>query len=232
MNINKNVLITGASGNLGQAVVEKYVAADYRVIATASPGKAAALRENKNITVVEVDLTREADVALTVQNIVQQFSLVDIALLLVGAYASGGIEQADSDSLRNQYTLNFETAYHVVRPVFLQMLKQPLGGRIVLVGSRPSLQAEEGKNSLAYALSKSLLFKLADYLNAEGSSQNVVTTVAVPSVIDTPANRKANPAANFSDWVSPEEIAGILFYITSEQGRALREPIVKIYGNT
>ena len=134
--------------------------------------------------------------------------------------------------MRKMFSLNFETAYHVARPVFLHMQQEAIPGRIILVGARPALLAGAGKDMLAYGLSKSLLFKLAEYLNAEGKAKNIVTSVIVPSTIDTPTNRKEMPQADFSAWVTAEEIAETMAFITSAKGSTLREPVFKIYGRS
>jgi NAD(P)-dependent dehydrogenase (short-subunit alcohol dehydrogenase family) len=126
--------------------------------------------------------------------------------------------------------LNFDTAYNCVHAVFPSMVKQG-GGRIVLVGARPALQAHAGKGMVAYALSKSLIFKLAELINADGKDKNVVCSVIVPSTIDTPANRKAMPDASFNDWVTPEQIANTVAFLVSDDGISLREPVLKLYGN-
>ncbi len=229
--MKKNVFITGASGNLGKAAVEKFLNEGYRVIATTSPGKTLGFTVAGDIETVEADLTNESAVSEVINTVIARHQTIDVALLLVGVFGAGGIKETDGALLKKMYSLNFETAYFSVRPIFAQMEKQG-GGRIVLVGSRPSLHPTEGKDFLAYALSKSLLFKLAEFLNAEGAAKNIVTHIIVPSVIDTPANRKANPSAKFSDWVTPEEIAETMAFITSEKAKAVREPVVKIYGNS
>ena len=128
------------------------------------------------------------------------------------------------------FAVNFDTAYFVARPVFDHMLTQSKGGRLIFVGSRPALQPKDGKNSVAYSLSKSLIFKLADILNAEGASKNVTASVIVPSTIDTEANRKAMPDNDFGTWVKPEEIAEAMAFLCSERGMSLRETVMKIYG--
>lgn len=230
--MKKNVIITGASGNLGKASVEKFIEDGYKVIATVSPGKTVDFEVKGDIETIEADLTNEMNVEEIISKIVNKHQHIDAALLLVGGFAAGGIKETDGASLKKMYTLNFETAYYAARPIFLQMLKQSTGGRIILVGSRPSLNPKDGKNLLAYALSKSLLFKLADLLNAEGSSKNVITSVVVPSTIDTVVNRQAMPSANFSDWVKPEEIAEVMAFITSANGSALRDSVFKVYGNS
>ena len=229
--MKKLVFITGASGNLGKAAVEKFIAEGYKVVATVSPGKDLGFEVAGDVETVEADLTNEKNVEEVVQKTIDKHSSIDAALLLVGGFAAGGIKETDGASLKKMYALNFETAYYTARPIFLQMLKQITGGRIILVGARPALKAPDGKKFLAYALSKSLLFKLAEFLNAEGASKNVTTTVIVPSTIDTPVNRQSMPSANFSDWVKPQEIAEIMAFITSANGNALRDSVFKIYGN-
>ena len=130
-----------------------------------------------------------------------------------------------------QYKLNFETAYNVARPVFLQMMKQN-NGRIFIVGSKPGMDSKNGKGMVAYGMAKSLIFRLAELMNEEAKGHNVVTSVIVPSTIDTPQNRKSMPDANFKDWVKAEEIANTIYYYCTADAGSLREPVIKVYGNS
>jgi NAD(P)-dependent dehydrogenase (short-subunit alcohol dehydrogenase family) len=109
------------------------------------------------------------------------------------------------------------------------MIKQG-GGRMVLVASKTALISELGKNTIGYSLSKFLLTKLADLLNAEGASKNVVCSVVAPSTIDTEINRKSMPKADFSKWVKPADIAETMFFAVSDKGNVLRDPVFKVYG--
>jgi NAD(P)-dependent dehydrogenase (short-subunit alcohol dehydrogenase family) len=229
--MKKNILITGSSGNLGKASVEKFVKEGYRVIATVSPGKKLEFDVAGEVHVIEVDLTDEKNTELVVADIIATYKSIDVGLFLVGGFNSGSIKVTDGSQLRKMYSLNFETAYFAIRPIFSQMLNQQQGGRLIVVGARPAL-GHGGKDVLAYALSKSLLFRLAEYLNAEGAEKNVVTSVVVPGIIDTPANRHAMPDSVFSNWVTPEAIAEAMHFIASAQGSALREPVIKLYGNS
>ncbi len=228
--MKKNVLITGASGNLGKAAVDKFISEGHNVIATVSPGKTSGFKVDDAVQLYEADLTNEKSVDDVIKEIINKHSTIDAALLLVGGFAGGGIRQTDASLLKKMFSLNFDTAYFVTRPVFQQMLTQPNGGRIIFVGSRPTLKPTEGKNTLAYSLSKSLLFKLADFLNAEGSSKNVTASVIVPSTIDTEENRKSMPDKDFTTWVRPEEIAESMAFLCSEKGKPLRETVLKVYG--
>ncbi len=224
----KNILITGASGNLGQAVVKKFLSEGHRVIAMVSSKSTA--RTEPNLVSVSADLADEGQVNEKIGKIISEYKTIDAALLLAGGWAGGNIFDTDGAALKKMYSINFETAYYVARPVFAQMMKQASGGRIVFIGARPGLNAKDGKGSLAYGLSKSLIFKLADYLNAEGASKNVVSAVVVPSTIDTPQNRQAMPNADFSAWVKPESIADVISFLTSDEGASLRDPVTKVYG--
>ena len=230
--MKKNILITGASGNLGKATVEKFLVEGYNVIATVSPGKKLDYEVKGDLVTYEADLTDEKSVDVLISKIIKNHQSVDVAILLVGGFAPGSIDVTDGALLKKMYTLNFETTYFVTRPVFKQMQNQKNGGRILMIGARPAINAQAGKGLLAYSLSKSLLFKLAEFLNAEGASHNIVTHVVVPSTIDTPVNRNAMPDAKFSDWVKPEEIASVLNFLSSEDGSAIRESVVKVYGNS
>lgn len=225
----KNVLITGASGNLGKAAVEKFTHEGYTVITTVTAGKTLGFDVKDNVKIYEADLTDEKSVDSVVKEIISKHETIDAALLLVGGFAVGGVQQTDATLLKKMFALNFDTAYFVARPIFQQMLTQSTGGRIVFVGARPALEAKEGKNTLAYALSKSLLFKLADFLNAEGSSKNVTASVIVPSTIDTELNRKSMPDKDFTAWVKPEEIADSLAFLCSDSGKPLRGTVLKLY---
>ncbi len=230
--MKKNVLITGASGNLGRATVQKFVKEGYNVIATVTPGRALSFSVDGQIHTYETDLTDEQSVNAAIQKIISEHSTLDAALLLVGGYDGGNIKNTDGSALKKMFALNFDTAYFVARPVFNHMVTQKEGGKIILVGSRPALLAKDGKNSLAYSLSKSLIFKLAEFLNAEGAARNVTASVVVPSTIDTDANRKAMPDKDFSAWVQPEQIAAAMAYICSESGEPLRETVLKLYNRS
>ncbi len=228
--MKKNVLITGASGNLGKAAVDKFLKEDYNIIATVTLGKS--LGYGDQVKTYEADLTNENAVATVIEKVIGEHSTLDAALLLVGGFAMGNIEKTDGASIKKMFALNFETAYYVARPVFQQMLKQSGGGRIVVVGSRPAFKPKDGKNTVAYSLSKSLIFRLAEILNAEGASKNVTASVIVPSIIDTPENRNAMPDSDFSKWVKPEDIADAMHYVCSSSGQALRETVLKVYNKS
>ncbi len=227
----KTAIVTGASGNLGQEVVKKFVSEGYKVIGTILHNDPAQLDfPADRFEKIVVDLMDEDDSQKAIAAASKNGS-IDAAILTVGGFAMGGIAETSTADVMKQYKLNFETAFNIARPVFLQMVKQN-GGRIFLIGSRPGLDAKNGKGMVAYGLAKSLIFRLAELMNDEGKAHNVVTSVIIPSTIDTPQNRNAMPDADFSKWVKAEEIANTIYYYCTDEAKAIREPVIKMYGNS
>ncbi len=227
----KTIIITGATGNLGTVVTRKFLDSGYSVIATVITDAAKNdIPAHENLQVEKVNLSDEAESAFFVQSVIDKYKQVDAALMLVGGFMAGGIGVTSGADLKNQFALNFETAYNITRPLYLHM-QQKESGRLVFIGARPVLEAKDGKSMLAYGLTKSLLFKLAEYLNEDAKGKNIIATVVVPSTLDTPFNRKSMPAVNPADWVSPQQLAEVLEFVVSEKGSPLRETLLKVYNN-
>jgi NAD(P)-dependent dehydrogenase (short-subunit alcohol dehydrogenase family) len=227
----KTVIITGANGNLGNAVSNTFLKKGYTVIATVSKEESKKeLPAHDKLFIEAVDLTNEEQTTAFVQKAIATHQKIDAALLLVGGFAMGKIAETTGNDIKKQIALNFETAYYVTKPL-LQHMQEQNYGRLVFIGSRPALKPTDGKNMVAYALSKSLLFQLADYINAEMKGKNIVATVAVPSTLDTEPNRKSMPQANPDNWVKPEALAEILEFICSDTASVLRETVLKVYNN-
>ena len=155
-----------------------------------------------------------------------------MAVLTAGGFAMGSLADTGREELDRLYRLNFLTAYHVARPVFLQMQKQDEGGQIVLIGSPPALHPGPAREMISYAFSKSLVFRLAEVINEEGKGSGITAPVIVPGIIDTPQNREAMPDADHRTWVTTEEIADNIFHLSTPAGRHLRESIMKVYGES
>jgi NAD(P)-dependent dehydrogenase (short-subunit alcohol dehydrogenase family) len=227
----KTVIVTGASGNMGQAVIKKFLAEGYNVVGTIIPNDPVPFDiDDPKLEKVIVNLMDEADSEKFVQDVIAKYKTVDAAVLTVGGFAMGKIAETKSSDIQKQYKLNFETAYHVARPAFVQMMQQG-SGRIFIIGSKPGLHARDGKGMVAYGLAKSLIFRLAELMNDEAKGHNVVTSVVVPSTIDTPQNRKSMPDAKFENWVMAEAIADAIYLYCTDAAAILREPIIKVYNN-
>jgi NAD(P)-dependent dehydrogenase (short-subunit alcohol dehydrogenase family) len=227
----KTIIITGANGNLGTAVVKKFLDQDYKVIAVDHSGSHLGFADrNPQFELHGIDLTDESECNTFIHEAIGLYGNIDCGILLAGGFEMGGIETTDTAQLRKMFSLNFETAYHIARPLFQHMIQNGYG-RLVFTGARPGINLQEGTNKMAYALSKSLLFNLAEILNKEAKGKNVTASVIAPSTIDTPPNRESMPNAKYDTWVKPEQIAEVLSFICSDSGNVLRESIFKVYNN-
>lgn len=227
----KTVIITGAAGGLGSTVTKTFLEKGYKVVATVSSDKSKnSLEVNDNLDIYVVDLGDEKQAEDFVTSAIDKYGKIDAVLLLAGGFAMGGVTATKGDDIKKQLSINFETAYYVARPLFEHMLENN-NGRIVFIGSRPALKSVQGKNLVAYSLSKSLLFKLAEFINETAKGKNITATVVVPSTIDTQVNRQAMPDANFNDWVQPSALANVLEFVVNDKSAALREPVLKVYNN-
>lgn len=230
--MGKIIIITGAAGNLGTAVVKNLLDNGSTVVGTVLPGEHCKVKEkNQNFEEYPLDVSDEKATHKFADYVVQKYRRIDFAALLVGGFAMGTLENTSLTDVRQMMHLNFETAFVTAQAIFKQMKNQKSGGHILFVGAKPALEVAAASQTLAYALSKNLVFHLADHINETGKKRKIKASVIVPSIIDTPANRQAMPQAHFKDWVTPEEIAGMVTFLVSEKSQSLRETILKVYGN-
>lgn len=230
MSTGKVIVVTGASGNMGQAVVKKFLDKGNTVVGTIMPGDPVKFdMGSQSFFTEEADLSNEQAAQTAVHKIIKERGMIDVAVLTVGGFAMGKIAETSVADIQKQVHLNFETAYNTARPIFLEMMKQGRG-RIFLIGSRPGLNSKDGKGMVAYSIAKSMIFRLAEMMNDEAKGSDVVVCVVVPSTIDTPQNRKAMPDADTSKWVKPEAIAEAIYFYTTGEASVLREPVLKVYG--
>ncbi len=223
--MSRNIIITGAGGNLGSAVVEKFKREGYHIIALLHPGKNEDVEEADDS--YEVNVTDEKAVADFIVEYYLQYGEVDAMAFLVGGYAGGDISETSQADLEKMLNLNFFSAFHLVKG-FLPHMKKQEKGTFLFVGARPALQLEDAAGTLAYALSKKLVISLAEIVGEETKNTPIRSHVFVPSIIDTPQNRESMPDADFSKWVSADEIAETMHYAVNTH--ALRNMTFKLYG--
>ena len=224
--MSKSIIITGATGNLGGAVTKKLLTDGYKLYVTLVPGEK--MPEDPHIHGMHLDLYNEEDCARYVSEVAGRGDDLSAAILLVGGFQMGGLMETSFADLDKMFKLNFYTAFSMVKPLFAYFEKKG-GGQIFLVGARPALQPADGKGVAAYAMSKSLIFRLAELINASGKEKNISATVLVPSTIDTPANRTSMPDADFHKWVPAASIADVIAFLLTDSGHVVREAVVKVY---
>jgi len=228
--MRKSVIVTGAAGSLGSAVCHTLLAQSYRVYGTMLPTQSVAELENQEHFIrKELDATNEEACQQLVDEVQGEIRL---AALIVGGFAVGGLMETHQEDLHKMIRMNFETAFYMSKALFPRLKEQQDGGRIVMIGAKPAIDPANGTFGYAYTLSKTLVHHLAEMLNAEGKDHHVITSVIVPSVIDTPPNRAAMPDADFDKWAKPEDIAEIIAFMGSASADILREPVMKVYADS
>ena len=124
----KTIIITGANGNLGTAVVKKFLAEKYKVIAVDHSGSHLGFAEGNSLFELHaVKLDKEQDADVFAREAISLNGKIDGALLLAGGFAMGSIADTDGEALKKMYSLNFETAYYIARPLFQHMLQTGYG---------------------------------------------------------------------------------------------------------
>ena len=224
--MSKSIIITGATGNLGGAVTKRLLADGYTLYTTLVPNEKPSTETNVHGTLV--DLFSEEACARFVGEVAAGGSDLRAGILLVGGFQMGGLADTGLADLDKMFRLNFYTAFTMVKPLMAEFEKRG-GGQIILVGARPGLEAAAGSGALAYALSKSLIFRLAEHINHTGKSKNIHASVIVPSTIDTAINRQSMPDADFHKWVPASSIADTIAFLLTDSGSMLRETVVKVY---
>jgi len=223
--MSRNIIVTGAAGALGTAIVEKFKREGYHVIALVKPEANEVAKEADDT--YEIDLTDENAVAEFVKEYQVQYGELDAIAMVVGGFAMGSLETSTQKELLSMFQLNFFSAFSMVNG-FLSLFKKQQKGTFLFVGARPALQLEDATNMVAYALSKKLVISLSEILAEEVKGTDIRTHVFVPSVIDTQVNRNSMPEADFSKWVNPADVAEAMHYAVNTP--ALRNMTFKLYG--
>ncbi len=217
-----HVVITGGDGALGHAVVQAFVAAGAvchlptlgPAVTPPTPG----VRLTGNI-----DLTNEGAVTAFFAALPPVWASVHLA----GGYAAKPIADTSRSDLDRQLELNLVTAFLCCREA-VKAMRRSGGGRIVNVGARV-VEAPVG-GSIAYAVSKAAVAALTRSLAVEVRGEGILVNAILPSIIDTPANRAAMPAADVSKWPKPEELARAILWLASPENRLTSGTLVPVYG--
>ena len=176
------------------------------------------------------DVTNENAVRELTERIVAEHARIDVLVNAVGGYAGGtSLWETDSKVFDQMLTLNLRSGFVLCRAVVPLMLKQG-SGAIVNVASRAAVDHAAG--AAAYAASKAAAVAMINSLAADLKGTAVRANSVLPSIIDTEANRKAMPKADFSKWPKPAEITSVILFLCSEEAKLIHGAAVPVYGNS
>jgi NAD(P)-dependent dehydrogenase (short-subunit alcohol dehydrogenase family) len=210
--IGLNVVITGGGGALGRAVVE----------ALSLAGATCHVPRHDDI-----DLTDEVAVTAYYQHLPPLWASVQVA----GGYAGGPLAVTSLADFRRQMEMNLTTCFLCCREAVRSIARRaggPPGGRIINIGSRAALNPAGG--AIAYSVAKAGVVMLTQCLADEVKASQILVNAVIPSIIDTPANRKAMPDAADDHWPQPAQIAGAIAWLASPANQLISGALLPVYG--
>jgi NAD(P)-dependent dehydrogenase (short-subunit alcohol dehydrogenase family) len=222
------MVVTGAFGALGRAVVAGASATGWRVagLDQAAPADAAALVGPGGMAEGGVDLSDPGAAAAVLQKVKDRLGRVDALVNIAGAFRWETLEAGTPETWSFLFRVNLMTAANASRAA-LPFLLQSGAGAIVNIGAGAALKAGAGMG--AYAASKAGVHRLTESL-AEEMKGKVTVNAILPSTIDTPANRKDMPDADFSTWVTTTEIADVILFLVSKKARGVTGALIPVSG--
>jgi NAD(P)-dependent dehydrogenase (short-subunit alcohol dehydrogenase family) len=219
------VLVAGGTGALGAAVVKELVGSGHPVGATwVVEAERERLEGIEGVELIKADLFDANQAAAAVAAISEIGAVVN----LVGGYAEGSrVHETDPDEFDRLMRLNLRPNVLLARAAIPRFLRRG-GGAFVAVSARPALRPFPG--AAPYIVSKAAVLSFVQTLDAEYRQDRIRANAVLPSVIDTPANRQAQPDADHAKWVAPEEIARVVRFLISDESAPVSGAAVPVYG--
>ncbi|KQR51708.1 SDR family NAD(P)-dependent oxidoreductase [Acidovorax sp. Leaf160] len=228
---NKVVLITGARGNLGQAVATAFADAGGRLALVGLHQEALERSfgpSNANRLLVAADLTTQAGARTAVEKTMAQWGRVDVLCNLAGGFRMGpAVHETPVGDWDFLFAVNLRTAVHMMEATVPTMLAQQRGS-IVNVGAHAAMRGVAGMG--AYTASKSALARVTEAASAELKERGINVNCVLPTIIDTAENRAAMPDADPARWVAPGDLAAAIVFLASEQARAIHGASLPVTG--
>jgi NAD(P)-dependent dehydrogenase (short-subunit alcohol dehydrogenase family) len=225
--MDRIILVTGANGGLGTFITAAFLNAGDTVVGTSRSIRASDF-ENPRFVAIASDLTDAASAGQLVESVEQRFRRIDGLIHVLGGFAGGKpIAETDDATWDQMMNLNVRSAFHIFRATIPRM-RAATRGRIVAIASRAA--AEPAANIAAYSASKAALVALVRSAALETKDAGITVNAVLPGTINTEANRKADPQANFSRWVPPENIADLVLYLSSDAAAQITGAAIPIYG--
>lgn len=231
----KVALVAGGTGGLGKAITIALLNAGAKVAVTyvkeeeLAALQSATAKSAASLSAYKVDVTDDTSVRETVAEIATAHSRIDVLVNTVGAYAGGlRLWETEPKVLSQMLDLNLRSGYLLARNVVPFMLKEQ-SGTIVNIAAKAAFDHAAGAS--AYAASKAAAVAMMDCLAEDLKGTGVRVNSVLPSIIDTAANRRAMPDADFARWPKPEDIARVILFLCSDDARLVHGAAIPVYGN-
>ena len=233
---SKVVIVAGGTGGLGRAVSSAFLNEDAQVAVTYRKQEEFDALKNLSggnglrLEGYGVDVTNEAEVGKFIEGVVARHGRLDAMVNTVGGYA-GGVKlwELDTKVFEQMLALNLRSGYVLSRAAVRVMLAQG-SGAIVNVAAKAAI--DHGAGAAAYSASKAAAVAMVDSLAEDLKGTGIRVNSILPSIIDTEANRKAMPKANFAKWPKPEDIARVIVFLCSDDAKVIHGAAIPVFGNS
>ena len=233
--MGRSAIVTGGTGGLGAAVVSRLLDEGWRVVVPwVVEQELERVQERRGLTLVQADLFDAAAVR----------GVVDVGagdgeaplrglVNLVGGFAAGArVHETPIEDFERQFRLNLRATYLMTQAFASSVLdsaaQSDAGASIVCVGTRAVRRPFSG--AAGYISSKAAVLAFTEAVAVEYRDDGIRCNAILPSVIDTPGNRASMPQADFSKWVRPEEIAGVIAHLLSDASAPVSGAAIPVYG--
>jgi NAD(P)-dependent dehydrogenase (short-subunit alcohol dehydrogenase family) len=227
---NKVVLITGGTGAFGRTLVKRFLDTGAKTIASfRNETEAVKLkRVNPQVEIIKLDISSEKEILKAVPILIRKFAKIDILVNTVGGYLGGkNVTQLGEDEWEAMMNLNLKSAFLISKHV-IPIMKSGNGGKIIHVSSKTGLKSD-GYDS-AYAASKAALIRFVESISLEFREDKISINCILPTTIDTEANRRAMPNADFGKWLSSEDLANVVLFLSSSDSKVINGAAIQTYG--
>jgi len=225
---DKVVLVTGADGGLGRHVTQALLDAGATVVGTSRKIQQSDF-SSPRFTAVPAGLSTLEDATKLMDQIVARYGKLDVLAHTVGGFAGGrSVAATDDATFQRMFDVNLNSLFHILRAA-VPALRQTGNGRVIAIGSRAAL--EPGPGVGAYSASKAAMVSLIRTVALENRDAGLRANVILPGTIDTPANRAAMATADFSKWVRPLTIAGLITWLAGDAGKDVNGAVIPVYGS-
>ncbi|HLW95618.1 MAG TPA: SDR family oxidoreductase [Solirubrobacteraceae bacterium] len=224
--MDASVVISGGTGGLGSAVTRAMLEAGWHVVVPyVDERELSRLEPHERLTLIPADLFDAAAAGAVVAAAPDPLGAL---VNLVGGFASGGrVHETPIEDFEQQYRLNLRPTYLLSAAALPRMLEGGAGS-IVCVSTRAAVRPFSG--AAGYISSKAAVLAFVDALAVEYTKDGIRSNAIMPSVIDTPANRAAQPDDDHSRWVKPEQIAAVIRFLCSEDAATISGAHLPVYG--
>jgi 3-oxoacyl-[acyl-carrier protein] reductase len=224
----KTIVLTGAAGNLGRAVITRLLAGGANIIALDRPGPALAALQGVQ-TIAIADLADEAACTSTFSAIAATYSRIDGVVHTVGGFAYASLADSGPGLFEQQFRMNVLTTMNVLRAAIAHM-RISGHGSIVTIGAGAALRAPAGMS--AYTAAKSAVHRIVESFADELKDHNIRVNAVLPSTMDTPQNRADMPDADPAKWTKLSEVAETIAFLLSDAASGLTGGLIAVPGRS